>query len=90
MDGELREAAWQSPCPVMQLGRIQFDCRVGMFRKQLPGWKLGPWKRPDSGSKEYQDLELSCQLLQLYGYILMTKWLFGIAVRSSGFLNLNA
>ena len=61
-NGELREAAWQSPCPVMQLGRIQFDCRMGLFRKQLPGWRLGPWKQPESGSREQQDLRKSCRL----------------------------
>ena len=59
-DARLREAAWQSPCPVMQLGRIQFDCSTGQFRKQLPGWRLGPWKSPAPGSKEQQDLKLSC------------------------------
>jgi hypothetical protein len=89
-DGELREAAWQSSCPVMQLGRIQFACRMGIFRKRLHCWKLGPWKHLNSDSKEYQDLEISCQFLQLYCCMLMFKWFLKAAVRSLGFLNLSA
>ena len=60
-DGALREASWRSPCPVMQVGRIQFNCSTGQFRKQLPGWKLGPWKQPGMGTQEQQDLQASCR-----------------------------